>query len=310
MDLEFNEVQSALVDSLQSLLARNAGPERARQVLQTGYGDRQLTGVLDAAGFLDLATSDGAGPLEAEIVVERVAGAAGVAPVGARALVAPFLLTSALPHFVAICETTAPGPVRFAAVADLVIVLDGDKAGVLKPEPGEIPTIDSPYGAAMGYVPERPPEWLEAGSADVARRWWRVAIAAEIACLLGAALDLTVQYAKERTQFGRPIGSFQAVQHRLAQLHIATQGSTWLARAAAWTGDPELSAAAATFASDTARWGSLELHQLTGAIGFTEEYDLHLWTMPLQALRVELGGIASHSRDLVTTRWANSVNGR
>jgi hypothetical protein len=291
MDLEFNDMQSMLADSLKSLL--------------NGTGDRRLAEALQAAGFLDLASSDGAGPLEAEIVVEHVARAAGVAPVGVRALVAPSVLDGPVPEFVAICELAAPGPVRYAVAADLIIVLDGATAGVLIPRPGEIRPADSVYGTAMGYVPTRSPDFLAPGPADLARRLWRVAIAAEIAGRLGAALDLTVRYAKERTQFGRAIGSFQAVQHRLAQLHVATQGSMWLARAAAWSGDPELAAAAAAFASDTARWGSVELHQLTGAIGFTEEYDLHLWTMPLQALRVEAGGVAGHSHALATSRWVN-----
>jgi alkylation response protein AidB-like acyl-CoA dehydrogenase len=303
MDLEFTDVQSALVDSLHRLTARHAGPVRARHVLQSGQCDRDLMKALGAAGFLDLASSDGAGPLEAEIVVEEVAKAAGVAPIGVRSLVAPRLLEEPVPEIVAICEAAEAGPVRFAAAADLIIVLDGDSAGVLRPEPGEIVPVESPYGAAMGHLPDRPADLIAPGGAEIARRWWRVAIAAEIAGRLTAALDLTVRYAKERSQFDRPIGSFQVVQHRLAQLHVASQQSTWLARAAAWSGDAEIAAAAAVFSSDTARWASVDLHQLTGAIGFTEEYDLHLWTMPLQALRVELGGLARHSRDLVTARW-------
>jgi alkylation response protein AidB-like acyl-CoA dehydrogenase len=304
MDLDFDDVQSALVDSLRSLLGRHAGPDRARQLLADDRCDRELMHALDTAGFLDLARAEGAGPLEAELVVEEAARAAGVAPVGVRSLVAPAVLSHPVPRNVAICEAGDPGPVPFAAAADLVIVLDGDAAGVLRPEPGEIAPVGSPYQAAMGYLPARPADPLPPGSAQRARCWWQVAIAAEIAGRLTAALDLTVRYTKDRTQFGRPIGSFQAVQHRLAQLHVAAQKSTWLARAAAWSGDPQMAAAAAALGSDTARWGSVELHQLTGAIGFTEEYDLHLWTMPLQALRVGLGGVAGHSRDLVTARWA------
>lgn len=307
MDLDFSNVQSALVDSLHSLLGRHAGPTRARQVLANGQCDRDLMAALAAAGFLDLATSNGAGPLEAELVVEEVARAAGVAPIGVRSLVAPWLIGQPVPQIVAICEAAEAGPVRFAAAAELIIVLDGDTAGVLWPEPGEIAPVESPYGAAMGYLPDRRAELLANCRAETARTWWRVAIAAEIAGRLTAALDLTVRYAKERTQFGQPIGSFQAVQHRLAQLYVAVQQSTWLARVAAWSGGAELAAAAAAFSSDTARWGSVELHQLTGAIGFTEEYDLNLWTMPLQALRVELGGLGCHSRALVAARWANPV---
>lgn len=307
MDLEFSDVQSALVDSLHSLLRRQAGPARARQVLGSGQCDRDLADALGAAGFLDLALSDGAGALEAEIVTEEVARAAGVAPVGVRTLVAPMVLDQPIPPIVAIHSAGASGPTQFAAAADLIIVLDGDATAVLRPEPGEIAPVASPYGFAMGYVPDRPGDRLPPGRAEIARRWWRVAIAAEIAGRLNAALDLTVRYAKERTQFGRPIGSFQAVQHRLAQLHVAAQQCTWLARAAAWSAEAESAAAAAALSSDTARWGSVELHQLTGAIGFTEEYDLHLWTMPLQALRVELGGLAAHSGDLAAARWAGAA---
>jgi hypothetical protein len=178
MDLEFNDMQSMLADSLKSLLSRHAGPDRARQMMLNGTGDRRLAEALQAAGFLDLASSDGAGPLEAEIVVEHVARAAGVAPVGVRALVAPSVLDGPVPEFVAICELAAPGPVRYAVAADLIIVLDGATAGVLIPRPGEIRPADSVYGTAMGYVPTRSPDFLAPGPADLARRLWRVAIAA------------------------------------------------------------------------------------------------------------------------------------
>jgi alkylation response protein AidB-like acyl-CoA dehydrogenase len=303
MDFELNDVQSDLTDSLRTLLSRHAGPARAREVLHANDCDRALLATLEAAGFLDLATADGAGFLEAAIVVEEVAKHAGVAPVGVRALVAPLLFGSSVPPVMSICEAGVDGPVRYAAAADAILVIDGDSVGVIRPAPGAVKVADSVYGHAMGYVPPDQVEPLGSASGSVARQWWRVAIASETAGRLRAALDLTVAYAKSREQFGQPIGSFQAIQHRLAQLHVAVESVTWLSRYAAWSQDDEVAATAATLACDTARWASVELHQLTGAIGFTEEYDLHLWTMPLQALRVELGGIGSHSRSLVATRW-------
>jgi len=222
MDLEFSDTQSALLDSLRSLLARHAGPARARQVMADGQCDRDLLEALGAAGFLDLASSEGAGPLEAELVVEEVARAAGVVPAGPRSLVAPMLTDQHIPQVVAICEATDRGPVRFAAAADLVVVLDGDSAGILRPEPGEIPPVDSPYGPAMGYVPRRPPDELPGVSARTARLWWRVAIAAEIAGRLGAALDLTVRYAKEADRVV-PDGAAPAgpAPCRCAAIHVA-----------------------------------------------------------------------------------------
>ena len=303
MDFELNDVQSDLTDSLRTLLSRYAGPARAREVLGANDCDRALLATLEAAGFLDLAIADGAGYLEAAIVVEEVSKHAGMVPIGVRALVAPLLLGTSVPAVVAICEAGVDGPVRYAAAADAIFVIDGDAVGVMKPVPGAVKVAHSGYGHAMGYVPPGQVEPLGSASGSAARQWWRVAIASETAGRLRAALDLTVAYAKSREQFGQPIGSFQAIQHRLAQLHLAVESVTWLSRYAAWSQDDEAAAAAATLACDTARWASVELHQLTGAIGFTEEYDLHLWTMPLQALRVELGGIGSHSRSLAATRW-------
>jgi alkylation response protein AidB-like acyl-CoA dehydrogenase len=77
-----------------------------------------------------------------------------------------------------------------------------------------------------------------------------------------------------------------------------------LARDAAFHGaDPDRAAAAAVHAVRTARQVYNETHQIQGAIGFTDEYDLHLWTLRLRALAVEAGGSVQHSRDLVQSRW-------
>jgi alkylation response protein AidB-like acyl-CoA dehydrogenase len=123
-----------------------------------------------------------------------------------------------------------------------------------------------------------------------------------------AALDYTVDYLKQRRQFGRAIGSFQAVQHRLAGCAIAVEGSRWLAYEAAYKGAPaELAATAAAYAMQAAGRVFAETHQLSGAIGFTREHDLHVWSMRLQALRLELGGVGGHRRAVATARWRGRV---
>jgi alkylation response protein AidB-like acyl-CoA dehydrogenase len=119
-----------------------------------------------------------------------------------------------------------------------------------------------------------------------------------------AALDHTVGYLKERRQFGRAIGSFQAVQHRLASCAIAVEASRWLAFEAAFRNAPaEASATAAAYAASAAAQLFEETHQLSGAIGFTREHDLHVFSMRLQALRLELGGVTGHRRALAAARW-------
>jgi alkylation response protein AidB-like acyl-CoA dehydrogenase len=131
-----------------------------------------------------------------------------------------------------------------------------------------------------------------------------VALAVEIAGTLRAALDVTLDYVKKRRQFGRAIGSFQAVQHRLAQAAALVEGTRWLALEAAGLGAPEERAAvAAAHAAAAAKHVFDETHQFTGAMGFTREHDLHATSMRLQALRLELGGVGAHRRAVAATRW-------
>ena len=114
-----------------------------------------------------------------------------------------------------------------------------------------------------------------------------------------------MRYLAEREQFGKPLGSLQALQHRLAESYVWVEALRWTARSAAWHATDEAAASAATYAAMAGRHVAAEMHQLSGAISFTAEYDLHLWTMRAQALRTEMGGIATHARALTHLRWAH-----
>ncbi|GGU88327.1 acyl-CoA dehydrogenase [Streptomyces albospinus] len=112
------------------------------------------------------------------------------------------------------------------------------------------------------------------------------ALAAEAVGAADAALARTVGYVQERTQFGRPIGSFQAVQHRLADLYVAVQAARSAAYYAAWaagggrTGEadgPGVGALALAQALEALRAVAAEAVQLHGGIGFTWEHDAHLY---------------------------------
>ena len=82
------------------------------------------------------------------------------------------------------------------------------------------------------------------------------------------------------------------------------EGGRWLTYEAAWLGAPDAGAAVAA-AHTLAAAGRVfvETHQLSGAIGFTHEHDLHVWSMRLQALRLEMDGVAAQRRAVVETRW-------
>ena len=299
MDFDPTADQQALIDAVTMILGRHADPERARAM--TDRHDDEVLGALLDAGFLDLATDPDAGPLAAALVTEHAAIQLAAANIGARGQVAPHLLDAPPPR-IALAVAGQQGPVRFGADADIILVLDGADVRVVEPA--------SPTRVETGYLYPYADVDLTGGrtlpgSGSVLSTWWRSQIASEIAGLLRPALDLTVSHLAQREQFGKPVGALQAVQHRLAEAYVWVDGAVWSARSAAWTGTEEATATAATYATMAARHVAADVHQLSGAIGFTSEYDLHLWTLRAQALRTELDGIGGHAATVTRTRWAS-----
>ncbi len=136
---------------------------------------------------------------------------------------------------------------------------------------------------------------LTAEQAATVRTWLRVANAAEMAGLLKAAVDATVEHISVRKQFGRPIGTFQALRHRIAECTVLAGGVRWLALKAAWSGDAGDAALAALHGQDSATRVVYDVHQMSGAMGMTLEMELHLWTYRMKALIGELGGRAGQA---------------
>jgi alkylation response protein AidB-like acyl-CoA dehydrogenase len=285
LDFEPSEDQRAIVEAVEALLVRHAGPARAIELdARTAY-DHELDAALANAGFVDTALAEGVGFLEATLVTEAVARAGGVVSIGASALVAP-----------GVAARVPPG------------LLDaGQEARLVPLRPGDVTPVPSNFMLPVGrvHVSAGAGESLGPGSAARLRRFRRLALAAEILGTMQAALDVTVEYVKRRRQFGRAIGSFQALQHRLAQCTVSVEGTRWLTYEAAARGAPdEATALAAAQAAEAAGQLFRETHQLTGAMGFTREHDLHVFSMRLPALRLELGGASTHRRAIARARWA------
>ena len=110
-----------------------------------------------------------------------------------------------------------------------------------------------------------------------------VAVAAELTGIAQRTMEMAVDYAKERQQFGRPIGSYQAVSHRCAQMLLETESARSATYYAAWAADaspedlPIAASMAKAYASDAGWRVAGESMQVHGGIGFTWEHDLHLW---------------------------------
>ena len=129
-----------------------------------------------------------------------------------------------------------------------------------------------------------------------------LATAAQLVGAGQALLDAAVDYAKQRTQFGRVIGSYQAIKHKLADVHIALELARPLVYGAALSlayASPDTArdvSAAKASASDAALLAARSALQTHGAIGFTAEHDLSLWLLRVQALRPAWGDPAAHRR--------------
>ncbi|MFB7258337.1 acyl-CoA dehydrogenase family protein [Streptomyces nojiriensis] len=140
----------------------------------------------------------------------------------------------------------------------------------------------------------RPPagggELLAAGpavarAAGAAGRWARLLTAAQCLGVGEALLARTVEYAKQRTQFGTPIGTFQAVKHRLADTLLDLEFARPLVWAAALSLGPGEVAAAKLAAGEASYRAALTALQIHGAVGYTEELDLSLWLRKARPLR-------------------------
>ena len=130
--------------------------------------------------------------------------------------------------------------------------------------------------------------------------WARWPTPAELLGIGSAALDLAVAYAKEREQFGRPIGSFQAVKHRCADMLVDVEGMRSAVYYAAWciaADDRDRSVAASTaktWCSDAGRRVTASCLQVHGGIGFTWESDVHLYLKRAQLDEVSFGDAVFH----------------
>jgi alkylation response protein AidB-like acyl-CoA dehydrogenase len=127
----------------------------------------------------------------------------------------------------------------------------------------------------------------------------RIALAAEQVGGAQACLDMAVTYAKVRHQFGRPIGSFQAIQHTLADMFVLVETARAMAYHAAWEAahEPDLeitSAATAAYAAEAFHRCAADTIQVHGGIGFTWEHDAHLYFKRARAGRTLLGSTTEH----------------
>ncbi len=328
MDFELTDDQRSLADLVRTIVAgrfpleRTRRAEEARQVV-----DEDDWAALGEAGVFSLTVPEdrggvGLGLADAAVVFEELGR--GLVP---GPLVASHLAGALLPALAGAADgTVVVGAVRRpeAGSLDPLLVEHLESLGalvVVDPDGGlSVMAGDELAATAAGAVPvERSLDPLtplsrvvdlppgvpvidgEPGG-PVARRWARdhqVLTGALCAGLAAATCDLAVDYAKGRQQFGRPIGSFQAVKHLCADMLVRAETARAAVEAAAVTadqpevGDPERAAAgAALLAAEAALANAKTCIQVHGGMGFTWEVPAHLYLMRARVLAASLGPAA------------------
>lgn len=309
MEFAFTDDQLAFRDAVRDLLADRCPPAAVRDAWDADDPwDRDRWAALAEMGVVGMLVPEAAGglgmaPVDLVLLLEEAGRAALPEPLADTALLAPLLSAEHQAGIAAGEVLVAAAPeeathVAGAASADLVVV---DVA--VYPPPTDVlvqPSVDRARRLVrVGDVTDAVPSaTLEVDPFD------RMALGTA-ALLVGLArhlVEVTVEYAKERQQFGQPIGGFQAVKHHLASAHLAVEFAAPAVYRAAWSltvdhddvaRDVSMAKAMATDAAEGAARTTLQVH---GAIGYTFESDLHLWMKRVWALAPAWGSAAWHRR--------------
>ena len=326
MDFDLDEDEVALHRAAGDLLDTLSSPERVRAAIagDDGY-DRALWKAMVDQGWMGVEVDEkrgglGLGTVAAAVLLEQVGR--HVAPVpflpsllalGALARAADDGVRAAEPWVERLvsgdavgCVAWGDGPVVAAPVADVAVIGAPDRVTALDltahGRPTREPAMD--LTRALGWLHgEEVAPGMTLGGGEAADALLDRGAAYTSAEMLGGAsrvLELTVDYAKERVQFGRPIGSFQAVKHRCADMLVDVEGMRSTAYHGAWcigAAEPDASVAASTakvWCSDASRRVMASGLQVHGGIGFTWEHDLHLYLKRSQLDQVTFGDAAFH----------------
>lgn len=301
-----------LRDSVAKLVEKRSSPEAVREAMASdrGYDESLWTLLCEQVGAAALVIPEelgGAGGelADAAVVIEELGKRLVPTPLLGTTLAELALLSADEPDADTI-EQLAAGSSIGAVVFDSGFVVNGDVADVVvaahdgkltrwtdftsHPVTSMDPTrrlarVEAKATAELGADP---------GIADIAA----ILLAVEQIGAAGRCLDLTVAYTKERVQFGRPIGSFQALKHRMADLYVKVQSARAVVNDAVASPSPTSAALARFSASEAFSAIAAEAIQMHGGIAITWEYDIQLYFKRAHGSAQLLGPPRDHLRRL------------
>jgi alkylation response protein AidB-like acyl-CoA dehydrogenase len=327
MNFDFSDDQHAIKRTAKELLAERFKMERVRELAEAGTYDDATWKELCELGWPGIFIGEehggqGLGTVELIILMEELGYALAPLPFLSNAAAGLVLNAAGSDEQK---ERWLPGIASGEARGTVGILKDDGEAKLVPDaDSAEVILLLGHEGARIVERGEADMEPVE--TMDATRRYSRVrggdageplegdripgisraaaALAAELTGISQRSMEMAVEYARDRKQFGRPIGSYQAVSHRCAQMLLETEGARSASYYAAWCGDAEpetlpLAACMAKAYASDAGWrvctSALQVH---GGIGFTWEHDLHFF---LKRATVDgmLYGSAREHRDAV-----------
>ncbi|WP_328528265.1 acyl-CoA/acyl-ACP dehydrogenase [Nocardioides sp. NBC_00368] len=302
MRFALTEEQTDLVATVHTLIAKRAASMDLRAAIATpeGYDTILWQTLTEQIGVTALAVPEAYGGvgctyIEAHLVLEELGATLTPSPFVGTLLATQVLTAAGTPAAGELLERIAGGATAAVMVPDSELVIDATDAEILLVLRGDQVHAVDPSAVTVTTAPAMDPTWRFAtvtvdvpgdpvGTVDPA---YVTTVGATMMTALQAgaareALERTVAYLKERHQFGRPLGSFQALKHRCADLLVQVETARTMSWAAAWeltqpAPDRRLVHAAKTWCSDAFSQVAAEMIQLHGGVAITWEHDAHLY---------------------------------
>jgi alkylation response protein AidB-like acyl-CoA dehydrogenase len=321
MNFDFTDDQQAIKRTANELLAARFKPDRVRELAEAGNYDDDAWKEMSELGWAGIFVDEehggqGLGVVELVILMEELGYALAPVPFLSNAAAGlalqfagsdeqkerwlPGIASGEARGTVGVLRDGEARLVPDADSADVIVLLSSDGGTVVEASQAEIESFDT-MDRTRRFARVRA-EGGDALPGDPLAAADRIvtALSAETVGVAQKAMEMAVEYARERKQFGRPIGSYQAVSHRCAQMLLEVEGSRSGAYYAAWCADaepeslPEAASGAKAYSSD-AGWrvctSSLQVH---GGIGFTWEHDLHFFLKRAKTNALLYGSASEH----------------
>jgi len=297
------EEQTAVIDAVARVLAPYRVLPPAAVTRRAVYA-ADLERTLVEGGYFDVGAADPDSRICAALIVAEISKLPVCIEAATSLLVKPIACPDARGP-VAIITGDGTRPARFLPQARTALIFDEDDIRRLDLSPGDVVEVPSIFAYPVGTLKTEALTRATALDAPgtAIRNYALIGLSLEIHGALHAASALTIDHVTQRRQFRRPIGAFQAIQHRLAMNATSIEAIRWLALNAAFTGSTQDALLAAAFAQQSIPTIVYDLHQFSGAMGLTLEYPLHLYTYRARMLQSDFGGAQRQAVAAANEAW-------